>query len=262
MSTPNARISRGTRLLLRFYPETRFGGFTSVDGTVSFYFRVHALTNSDSVVLDVGCGRGEYQDDPVTPRRELRIFKSKVRRVIGIDVDDAGESNPYLDQFRKIVGDRWPIEDASVDVCVCDFVLEHILDADAFFREVSRILRNGGYFCARTPNARGYVAWISRLVPNHLHAEVIAKVQDRRTEEDVFPTVYRCNSIGQLRRQLTRHGFEHHVTTQMAEPSYFNFSSVAYFLGSVFHRYAPQWCGTTIFAFARKVEPSSEAAAN
>jgi hypothetical protein len=49
----------------RFFPETRFGGFTYVDGTVNFFTRVNALLEPGSVVLDVGCGRGGYVADPV-----------------------------------------------------------------------------------------------------------------------------------------------------------------------------------------------------
>ena len=52
------------KLLERFYPETTFGGFTRVDGTMAFYLRVRSLLCPDSVVLDVGCGRGEYGEDP------------------------------------------------------------------------------------------------------------------------------------------------------------------------------------------------------
>lgn len=45
-----------TCLLVRFYPEARFGGFSDIDGTMAFYLRVNALLGCDSVVLDFGCG--------------------------------------------------------------------------------------------------------------------------------------------------------------------------------------------------------------
>ena len=47
------------------YPESLFGGFTDVDGTITFFTRVNALIDSSSVVLDVGCGRGVYGEDTV-----------------------------------------------------------------------------------------------------------------------------------------------------------------------------------------------------
>src|SRR5262245_60292686 len=92
-----------------YYPESRFGGFTDVDGTITFYNRVHSFITPESVVLDVGCGRGEYDEDIVAVRRERRILKGKVQRVIGIDVDPAGQTNPFLDEFHLINGDRWPV---------------------------------------------------------------------------------------------------------------------------------------------------------
>ncbi|MBE0698497.1 MAG: SAM-dependent methyltransferase, partial [Anaerolineaceae bacterium] len=69
----------------RFYPESKFGGFTRIDGTIAFYTRVQALIDTDCVVIDFGCGRGAYADDPVSHRRSLRIFQGKARRVIGLD---------------------------------------------------------------------------------------------------------------------------------------------------------------------------------
>ncbi len=54
----------------RSYPETRFGGFTDIDGTVVFFNRVNSLIDSSSVVLDVGCGRGSYSEDSVPLRKE------------------------------------------------------------------------------------------------------------------------------------------------------------------------------------------------
>ena len=40
------------RLKERFYSESRFGGFTNIDGTVAFYLRVNTLAASKDVVLD------------------------------------------------------------------------------------------------------------------------------------------------------------------------------------------------------------------
>ena len=71
----------------RYYPECCFGGFTRIDGTVAFFTRVNALLQRDYVVVDVGCGRGEYVEDTNAYRKNLRILKGKVRRVVGIDID-------------------------------------------------------------------------------------------------------------------------------------------------------------------------------
>lgn len=53
-----------------FYPESRFGSLSDLDGIIAFYGRVHALLDLDMTVLDVGCGRGaKLLEDLVTYQR-------------------------------------------------------------------------------------------------------------------------------------------------------------------------------------------------
>src|SRR5947208_7733071 len=94
-----------------FYPESQFGGFTDIDGTIAFYTRVNALLKPSYVVVDIGCGRGGYFDDPADMRRKLRILKGKTQKVIGIDVDEAARDNPFIDEFRRLESDAWPVPD-------------------------------------------------------------------------------------------------------------------------------------------------------
>src|SRR2546423_1736779 len=188
-----------------YYPESRFGGFTSVDGTIAFFIRVNSLIKSSSVVLDVGCGRGASFEDPIFLRRELRVLKGKCAKVIGIDVDARAKDNPFIDEFQIIEGNSWSVESNSIDVLVCDFVLEHIEDPNMFFYECQRVIKPGGYICIRTPNAWSYIALFARLIPNKLHTLVLSKVQDRRKEEDVFPTLYRSNTKRKIRYLLNKY---------------------------------------------------------
>lgn len=235
----------------RFYPETLFGGFTDIDGTVAFFNRVNSLLDPSFVVLDVGCGRGEYNEDPVPLRKNLRILKGKVAKVIGIDVDQGAQENPFLDEFHLIQGNSWPVESNSIDLIVCDNVLEHIPNPDRFFLEIHRVLRTGGYLCIRTPNRWSYVAIAATLIPNRFHSKVTSVVQDGRKEEDVFPTVYRCNSIRKLRRIMKKHALECVVYGYEAEPSYLSFSRIAYLLGVLHQRFAPGFMRPSILAFGK-----------
>lgn len=235
----------------RFYPEARFGGFTDIDGTIAFFNRLNSLLDSSFTVLDVGCGRGAYAYDPILIRRNLRILKGKVSKIIGIDVDNTFQDNPFLDEFRLIQEDSWPIENDSIDLILCDSVLEHINNPDQFFSEARRVLRNGGYFCIRTPNRRSYIALFARLIPNRYHSKVANVVQNGRKEEDVFPTVYKCNSMGKIKDMMKNHDFECVVYGYEAEPSYLSFSKLAYRLGVLHQRFAPDLLKPTIFAFGR-----------
>lgn len=237
-----------------FYPEAQFGGFSKVDGTIAFFSRVNALLGKEATALDVGCGRGEYADDPVAFRRSLRILKGKCRHVVGIDVDPGAGANPCLDSFELIQGDRWPIADESIDICVCDHVVEHVKDVSGFFSECGRVVKAGGHLCIRTPNANSYVALGARLISNRHHARVLSKVQEGRKAEDVFPTLYRCNTRARLERVLAGAGFGDCVTyAHEAEPSYLSFSKASYWLGVMHQRLSPSCVKPVLFAFARKV---------
>jgi SAM-dependent methyltransferase len=242
-----------------YYPESRFGGYTDVDGTITFYTRVNSFITPSSVMLDVGCGRGVYGEDPVSVRRQSRIFKGRCQKVTGIDVDEAGAENPFLDEFRRIEGDRWPVPDESVDVCIADNVLEHLENPQAFFSETARVLKTGGYLGIRTPNALNYIGLFSRMIPNRFHASVLGKVQEARKEEDVFPTLYRCNTKKRIRDMLNNYGFDNHVYEFESEPYYVSFSRPFYFLGVLHQRFAINALRASLFAFARKQATRLEA---
>jgi SAM-dependent methyltransferase len=234
-----------------YYPESRFGGFSDLDGTIAFYNRVNSLLNRQSVVVDFGCGRGAYGSDPLPYRRGLRILRGKVERVIGLDVDPAGFENPFLDEFHRLESSRWPLENSSVDLIVCDQVLEHLPEPAQFFDEASRVVKTGGLLCLRTPNAWGYVGLISRIVPNASHHEVMHRLGLPKLEQDTFPTLYRCNTLPALRRALKQHRFEGAVYGYEAEPSYLAFNRLAYALGVLHQRFSPGFFRLAIFAFAR-----------
>mgnify|MGYP006280010547 FL=1 len=239
----------------RFYPESRFGGFTDTDGAITFYARVNALLSPDDTVLDVGCGRGRAAEDKVPFRRNLRVLRGKCRRVVGIDLDEeAGASNPCLDEFRPITKPTWPVADGEVDLCLVDNVLEHVPDPAAFFAECARVIRPGGHLCIRTPNRRSYFGLAAWLIPERLHGRILRRAQPRRADKDKFPTLYRCNTTGRIRRMLRRHGFDGCVYGYEAPPSYLAFSRLTYALGVLHQRLAPRALRLTLFTFARRLE--------
>ena len=237
----------------RFYPESRFGGFTHVDGTIAFYTRVNALLKSTDVVLDIGCGRGALEDDPVPFRRDLRILRGKVAKVVGVDVDDTARGNPFIDEFRMIKKNRWPLGDASIDLAVSDFVVEHVPEPDSFFAEAARVIKPGGYLCIRTPNKNSYFGLAVTLIPNRFHAQITQHTQDGRQEEDVFPTVYRCNTRSILSKTMRRHGFTSVICSHEGEPAYLAFSRLTYWLGVCYQKTVPAALKTSLHGFACRV---------
>ncbi|MBT3193518.1 MAG: class I SAM-dependent methyltransferase [Verrucomicrobia bacterium] len=246
-------------LVRQYYPETEFGGFTNASPVVSFYNRVNAMLHQESVVLDVGCGRGGWEETDIEYLRQLQTLKGKCQKVIGIDVAAAGAENPTLDEFRRIDPNlaHWPVATGEVDIVVSDSVLEHIETPQTFFDECHRVLKPNGILCIRTFNVRHYVGIISRLLPNRLHTSALNVAQPSRQEEDVFPTFYRCNTPRSMRKILRKSGFQGCVYSQEPNSAYLAFSSLTYWASVVYQRLAPPPLRWNILAFARRQEQPS-----
>ncbi|HYC37518.1 MAG TPA: class I SAM-dependent methyltransferase [Usitatibacter sp.] len=208
--------------LRRQYPELGAGGFTHVDGTIQFYFRINALVQQHSHVLDLGAGRGWWLEDETNEvKRSLRMLKGKVAEVVGIDVDPVVTTNRSLDKaVVGIPGQALPFNSASFDVVIADYVLEHIDDPAQVAAEIRRILRPGGWFCARTPNRWGYVSIGTRIFSNRLHARILRLAQPERKEIDVFPTRFRLNTMRSIKKYFSNVDFEHFSFYYQAEPAY------------------------------------------
>jgi SAM-dependent methyltransferase len=236
-----------------FYPEARFGKFTDVDGTINFFTRVNGLLEPHYIVLDVGCGKSTIQREGTPIRKSLRTIRGKVAKVIGIDVDKNAQGNPFIDEFRLIESQSWPIDDESIDLVVSDSVLEHVEIPNLFFSEAQRVLRSGGYLCLRTPNRWSYFGLLASVIPNKYHSKTLNLAGIRREDGDVFPTLYRCNSIRKIRKLMKEHGFGCVVYGHEGEPSFLEFSITAFCLGVLYQKIAPSFLRTSIHAFGRRL---------
>lgn len=183
-------------------------------------------------------------------------MRGACRHTIGIDVDPIGKDNPFIEEFRLIEPpyERWPIEDASIDLAMSDCVLEHIEKPDAFFAELARVLKPGGHICMRTPNSLGYIAIASRLVPNSMHQRILKRLQPHRPTDDVFPTYYRANRKGRINKLLATHGFEGVIYRHEGQPGYLTFSKLAFRMGSWAGRLMPDVFKSTLLIFAQRQE--------
>jgi SAM-dependent methyltransferase len=207
--------------LLGLRPETAAGGFSRYDGAIQFFSRVNALLQPSFHVLDLGAGRGAANDDKCTYRRSLRVLRGKVELIIGTDIDDAVLSNPIVDKsFVVAPGAPLPFPDASFDLILSEWVLEHVDDPESFQREVRRLIKPGGWFCARTPNRWGLTALAAQLIPNRLHTTFLKKLQPARQDIDVFPTRYRLNTMRTVGKYFPTQDWENASYTWMGEPKY------------------------------------------
>jgi SAM-dependent methyltransferase len=237
-------IDMNKKLMARFFPATRVSGFSEVDGSILFYNLVNSRILEGGVVLDFGAGRGVAAEDPVSWRRGLAATSLvKVRRA-AVDVDAAVLQNPLAgERLVMSLADgrvRIPMGDSSVDVIICDWVVEHLPKPADVFAEFRRVLRKGGTVCVRTSNKWHYAYLAARLLgESALGARALRRAQPGRKDEDVFPKLYRVNSARELRLAMAEAKLaELAVFTWDPEPAYVGESNVGGVVGFALHRLA------------------------
>ncbi len=227
------------------------GGYSQSDGTIDFYGRINSVLKPEFKILDLGAGRAAwYEDDDVEYRRSLRQLKGKVAEVIAADIDPIVKENRASDR-QIVIGDRSiPLRDNSIDLIVADYVLEHIDDVDQFKKEVDRILKVGGYFCARTPHKFHYVSMAARAVNNNNHPAWLRSIQPGRKSIDVFPTQYKLNTFSAVRAVFD--DYDDFSFLYRADPSYFFGNKYIFNFLAMTHRLMPAFFSGNLFIFLRK----------
>jgi len=89
-------------------------------------------------VLDVGCGDRPYEN--LIPAREY----------VGLELDTP-ESRARNRADAYYDGRHFPFEGGSFDAVLCNQVLEHVFEPDAFVREIARVLKDGGHLLLTVP---------------------------------------------------------------------------------------------------------------
>jgi SAM-dependent methyltransferase len=208
----------------KYYPDD------SLDGTKEFYSWINKYLSEDLILLNLGAG-------PAT-ENETRMFKAKVRHVIGADIDPIVLNNPELDEAVIIKDGVIPIDDESINIVVSDFVLEHVENPVKFMKEVHRVLCNGGVFFFRTPNMYHYVALGASITPHWVHQLVANPMRGlSKDAHEPWKTQYRMNTRKTLIKLAKQVGFNN-VELRMieAQPSYLVFNSLAFLLGVGYER--------------------------
>ncbi len=178
-------------------------------------------------LLDAGCGR--YTKFC----REL----SDTVRLVGIDLDSVLETDNRQEPFW-IRGDlgHLPLPSNCFDIIISRSVVEHLEDPSLVFREFSRVLKPGGKVVIVTPNKYDYVSLIAAATPYWLHRALVSKIF-RVSEDDVFPTLYRANTLASLRGTLISAGFvPKELDTVNHYPAYLMFSPDLFRLGVLYER--------------------------
>lgn len=244
--------------LKNFHPEQQIDNFSALDGTIIHFSFVKAAMKRTGArkVMDFGAGRGQFYDSDAPSevslfKQELMDLRSDGAEVWAVDVDPVVRSHPASHHQVVIeIGERLPFDDATFDVISSDVTFEHIDNPEHSAAELMRVLKPGGYLCARTPNKYGYVTFAARMVPNRKHFGALKSIAPARKAEDVFPTAFKMNTVTDIRKLFK--GCEVYWHRNSANPSYYFNNSIAYRMFMVLHKILPNILSTSLSVFIRK----------
>lgn len=147
---------------------------------------------------------------------------------------------------------RLPYASGCFDAVVCEYVLEHLADADRALAELSRVTRPGGALLALTPNLWSYKALVAVLTPPRFHRWAARTLRSEpRDASEVHETRYALNTRAAIWIGATTYGW----TVRRFEylnngPTWFERMPVAFELGRFYHwlldrseRLGPLRCG-------------------
>lgn len=171
-------------------------------------------------------------DDGYSAKRTEIILKwiSKGKRVLDLGCYDGRDSELILKQGNEVYGiermanaaktaqargiivsnidlekDDWNFPKKSFDVILAGEIIEHVLDADLFLKNVYKYLKDDGFLILTTPNLASLGRRLLLLIGKNPFIEV-----SNRLEVNGFPSVGHVRYFvkGSLYKLLEYHGFE------------------------------------------------------
>lgn len=130
--------------------------------------------------------------------------------------------------------------------------MEHLENPAQWVGEMERVIVRGGWICARTVNRCGYVGFGARLLPNRFHASLVTKLIPVARSADVFPTAYRLNSLGDIKRWFSTEAWENCSYLVNNTPRYFGNSRLLFRAIELYQKMVPYRFRTDLYMFMRR----------
>ncbi len=145
---------------------------------------------SGVTLLDIGCGRGLARN-----QQPIANIASRVTTLWGVEPDEAVEVSPCIQRVWRSTLEGADIPDASVDIAISYFVLEHVEDPNSFCQSLHRILKPGGVFIAATVSGKCLFARAANALRALRLDEWMLRLAHgaSKTEDYHYPTTYRLN---------------------------------------------------------------------
>jgi len=115
----------------------------------------------EGVLVDVGCGGGQL----------WRHLGAKFTKYIGVDAvlyDDLPREIEF--HYHDFDSGRVPLPNAVGDIVVAVETVEHLENPRAFFRELRRLTRPGGWLIVTTPNQLSLLSMITLVFKKRFNA--------------------------------------------------------------------------------------------
>ncbi|MBE2217516.1 MAG: class I SAM-dependent methyltransferase [Ignavibacteria bacterium] len=157
---------------------------------------IKAALSRDCFWIDAGCGNNSlvYEFEGIAPNG------------LGIDEVIHPDILTSKDKFINSSLEKIPFEDNSVSLITANMVVEHIVNIDRVLREIKRVLKPGGKFIFRTTNRNYPTLFAGNLLPKKMKDFIIYKIFGVRSH-DIFVTTYPINTLKDIEKKFTSHGF-------------------------------------------------------
>lgn len=149
-----------------------------------------AAERSDPTLLDVGCWEGAFSQRCADALSAGRVLGVEVYERQAAEAEARGIEVARVD----LESGRLPWEDESVDVVLCNQVLEHLKNVWLPMSEMHRVLRRGGHAILSVPNLAS------------LHNRVLLALGRQPSSIRVFGPHVRGYAFGEFREFTARDG--------------------------------------------------------
>lgn len=194
-------------------------------GTYERTIRQHLFRGAR--LLDAGCGR--YLEFS----RELGADVTAV----GVDLETTLETRNVQSPYGVRANlEHLPFPADYFDIVISRSVIEHLEQPLHVFREFQRVLKPGGKVILSTPNKYDYVSVFASLTPYRWHRYIVSRIVGV-SEDDVFPTFYRANTLRRITEVLNAAGLQKLELRAINHyPVYLMFSPILFRLGVLYER--------------------------
>lgn len=189
------------------------------DSLIYLTNKFRALCSENAIVLDAGCGNGNYVIDE---------NRESIKWAVGVDTsEEYTKKNICLDEVKIGNLEKLPFAQGEFDVVISLWVLEHLADPNKVFAEIHRVLKPNGIFMFATPNLNYLPIKLIYLIKSVKVNHILNKILFGRGAEEIFPAYYRANSLEKI-KEMSSGLFNIEELKLNADVSYSSFDEFSY----------------------------------